>query len=201
MSLPISDDAIGREPTISLATLAGVLENIEHGIVLLAPNSDTCFRNSAAERILVADAEHGVIVREMGSVFRAALAYRSGRAAEAMVATQGARYRMRATLLRHRIHEIGNHPVLVTIQRAVANSPTPVSVIQRFGMTPREADVAMLLSRGKRNSEIAVELRISKHTARHHTENVMLKLNVHARSEVTSAIATGLDERARGSSE
>jgi DNA-binding CsgD family transcriptional regulator len=58
-------------------------------------------------------------------------------------------------------------------------------------MTGREAAVAALLARGASNSKIASELRISPHTARHHTENVLAKLNVHARAEVARAIVAG----------
>jgi len=59
MSLPISDDAIAFQPGMSLAPLAGVLENIQHGIVLLGPGSEPCFKNSAAKRILGNDGDEG----------------------------------------------------------------------------------------------------------------------------------------------
>jgi DNA-binding CsgD family transcriptional regulator len=60
--------------------------------------------------------------------------------------------------------------------------------MERFGMTAREADVALRLARGERNRTIASELRISPHTARHHTESVLAKLDVHTRAEVMRAI-------------
>ena len=195
MSLPISDDAIVPQTGLSLAPLARVLETIEHGIVLLGSDSHACYRNSAAERIFVADGEHGVIAREVRSVSRAALMHRGGRPAETVVATGAGRYRMRATVLRQRIREIRTIPVLVTIRQSADHAPTRASLMERFGMTPREADVALLLARGSRNIEVAAELGISTHTARHHTENVMLKLNVHARSEITRAIGDWFGER------
>ena len=198
MSLPISDDAIGPHAGISLAPLASVLEAIQHGIVLLGSDSHACFRNSAAERILVADGEQGVIAREMRCVSRAVLMHRGGRPAETVVSSRAGRYRMRATVLRQRIQEIRTFPVLVTIQHSADHVPSPASLMRRFGMTPREADVALLLARGRRNIEIAAELGISTHTARHHTENVMLKLSVHARSETTRAIADGFRETRTG---
>jgi len=188
MSLPISDDAVRNETGISLAPLAGVLENIEHGIVLLASNSDPCFTNSAAERILVGDAEHGVLAREVRSVSRAALTHRTGRPAEVEVATRHGRFRVRATFLLQRIRELRAGAVLVTIRPATNHLPTQASLMRRFGMTAREADVALLLAQGKRNTAIAEALKISPHTARHHTENVLTKLDVHARSEVSRAI-------------
>src|ERR1700682_1192697 len=52
----------------------------------------------------------------------------------------------------------------------------------RYGLTWREAQVAILLVEGRPNSEIAEELKISPHTARHHTQRVLSKLSVHSRA-------------------
>jgi DNA-binding NarL/FixJ family response regulator len=54
---------------------------------------------------------------------------------------------------------------------------------RRYGLTPRELEVAKLLARGKSNAAIAEELRISAHTARHHTQRILSKLAVHSRAE------------------
>jgi len=51
-------------------------------------------------------------------------------------------------------------------------------------LTKREREVAGLLARGESNARIAELLRISPHTARRHTESVMLKLGVNARAQV-----------------
>jgi DNA-binding NarL/FixJ family response regulator len=53
----------------------------------------------------------------------------------------------------------------------------------RYGFTRREREVARLLAHGKSNAAIARELRISAHTARHHTQRVLAKLAVHSRAE------------------
>ena len=55
---------------------------------------------------------------------------------------------------------------------------------RRFGLTPREAAVAQLLARGEPNARVAELLGISPHTARRHTESVMLKLDAHNRAQV-----------------
>jgi DNA-binding NarL/FixJ family response regulator len=52
----------------------------------------------------------------------------------------------------------------------------------RYGLTWREAQVAILLVEGRPNSEIAEELKISPHTARHHTQRILSKLCVHSRA-------------------
>jgi DNA-binding NarL/FixJ family response regulator len=53
---------------------------------------------------------------------------------------------------------------------------------RRFGLTRRESQVAKLLAEGRSNQAIARELKISSHTARHHTQRVLSKLEVHSRA-------------------
>jgi DNA-binding NarL/FixJ family response regulator len=50
-------------------------------------------------------------------------------------------------------------------------------------LTRREAEVAELLSQGRSNQAIARALNISEHTARHHTQRILSKLEVHSRGE------------------
>jgi DNA-binding CsgD family transcriptional regulator len=192
MALPISDDAIAAQSGISLEPLRGVLESIDQGIVLLASDTFPCYTNAAAERLLMADAERGVLTREMRTASRVALTQKGAQPAEVEVETKAGRYRVRATLLVQKIKEIRSRTVLVTIERAGTAVPTRESLMRRFSMTSREADVALLLARGARNAAIAAELHISPHTARHHTENVLSKLQVRARAEVARAIVGGI---------
>lgn len=62
----------------------------------------------------------------------------------------------------------------------------------RYGLTPRELEVALLLSGGAPNMVIADTLRISEHTARHHTRHVLVKLGLHSRARVMATIAREL---------
>lgn len=57
-----------------------------------------------------------------------------------------------------------------------------------MGLTPREAHIAELLARRATNREIAGELGISSHTARHHTERVLEKLGVRSRAAVRARL-------------
>ena len=61
-------------------------------------------------------------------------------------------------------------------------------LMKKFGLTRREAEVARLLSQGNSNQRIAAELRISEHTARHHTQRILAKLAVHSRGEAGAMI-------------
>lgn len=56
------------------------------------------------------------------------------------------------------------------------------------GLTAREEEVLRLLSRGRTNGYIALELCISQNTVKGHTRNVYAKTGVHSRQELIDAI-------------
>ena len=58
----------------------------------------------------------------------------------------------------------------------------------RYGITPREAQIAKHLARGQSNSEVALALRISVHTVRRHVEHILMRLGVRRRTEVASKL-------------
>lgn len=62
--------------------------------------------------------------------------------------------------------------------------PAPHAIRQRFGLTPREIDVAHLLSDRFPNQRIADRLGISIHTVRRHVEHILQKLGVTSRYDV-----------------
>jgi hypothetical protein len=59
--------------TLSLDPLAAILESIEESVVLMRSDMYPCYRKSAAERLLSADADHAVLTRELRSLSRIAL--------------------------------------------------------------------------------------------------------------------------------
>ncbi len=63
-------------------------------------------------------------------------------------------------------------------------------------LTPRELDVLRLVTDGRRNKEIAVELGISENTAKYHLRNILEKLHAQSRTEVAArALREGIVER------
>jgi len=62
--------------------------------------------------------------------------------------------------------------------------PPAVTLEQHLGLTAREAEVALLLAEGHSNQEIADMLSISSHTARHHVQGVLGKLDISSRAAV-----------------
>ena len=174
----------------ALSSLVDVLDMLEQGVVMVRSDLHPCYHNSAANELLDSDSQRDVLTREVKAVSRIALAGQNNTAIREVGTTAGF-YRLRAQLLKRKLIDITSRTVLVTIERAESRLPSREFLMQRFAMTEREAGVALLLARGARNATIASELRISPHTARHHTENVLGKLNVHTRGQVAKAIVTG----------
>ena len=92
---------------------------------------------------------------------------------------------IRAQPLLQAVH--GQPVVVVAIERVRSASATTSEadeVRERFGLSPRQAEVAVLLAQRLTDKEIAARLGISRHTARRHAELVMIRLRVHSRAEV-----------------
>jgi DNA-binding CsgD family transcriptional regulator len=63
------------------------------------------------------------------------------------------------------------------------------SVRDRFGLSARQAEVAMLMASRRTHKEIARALGIRPNTARRHCEQVLARLGVHSRDEVEAMLA------------
>ena len=97
------------------------------------------------------------------------------RAGEAGFAGADGPYRFSASLA------TGPRPLLVVVVTpppAPRRAPSAVEVAERLGLTPRQAEVALLVGERYSNKEIASALSISVHTARHHVEAVLDRLGV-----------------------
>lgn len=82
----------------------------------------------------------------------------------------------------------GGTTIVVTVERTDGRLPADDELRRAHGLTPKEARVARLLAARRSNEEIACELFISSHTARHHTESVLQKLGVRSRAQVHAAL-------------
>ncbi|MFN2563492.1 MAG: response regulator transcription factor [Gemmatimonadaceae bacterium] len=71
--------------------------------------------------------------------------------------------------------------VLVSLERLTPELPSVEQLVERRGLTRRQAEVALLLARGMSNREIAGHLSVSSSTVRRHAEWVFTKLRVHSR--------------------
>ena len=57
-------------------------------------------------------------------------------------------------------------------------------------LTPREAEIAALIAKGRTNADIAAALGVSVFTIKNHVSNVLMKLNVQSRTEAAAFLLT-----------
>lgn len=96
-------------------------------------------------------------------------------------------YRLTATVLGEGIFAL-RPVVLVTVSRCDRSLPDRARLKERFGLTRRQAEVALLLAQRMTDREVAERLCISHYTARGHAEAVMAKLGVHNRREIAPVL-------------
>lgn len=77
----------------------------------------------------------------------------------------------------------GGSPMSSRVARKVVQSFSRETTDSAYGLTPREADILSLLSRGLLYKEIGAELIISLETVKRHCFNIYQKLHVHNRTE------------------
>lgn len=179
--------------------LGALVDAVPHATLLFGPDGRLMHRNPAASGLLASDpggSRVGAAARELArSVGGLERARASGGGlgpgeshASRTVRTSLGRYRLRGTLIGG-AGALGR-PMVVVV---VGSEPLPDArtLGERFGLTARQAEVALLLARRLSNREVARALSISRHTARHHTEMVLLKLGLTSRREVRARIAGG----------
>lgn len=81
---------------------------------------------------------------------------------------------------------------LVRLQPATDGDQRGEHLIQRYGLTQREAEVVLLAADGLSNAAIAARLSLSQQTVAVHLRNTFLKLNIHRRSALAPIIGAGL---------
>lgn len=78
--------------------------------------------------------------------------------------------------------------VLVSVERT-SPYPPPLFLQSTYDLTPREAEVALLVAQGNTDARIADILDISVHTVRRHTSAVRTKLDVSTRTQIAHRLA------------
>ena len=106
------------------------------------------------------------------------------------VLSNNRRYRLEGRRLAN-APDKANPIVLVFVDDAQAELPNDDELRVRFGLTRKESCVARLIAEDRTNDQIATELCISPHTARHHTEKILAKLGANSRTKVRSALVGG----------
>lgn len=187
----------------SVVELAGALEVVRHGVIVVAGEHLVINLNSAAERILCA--EDGVCMRsghiaattthaeqELHCAIQSALAadgsaVRTGRSLTC-VRPSGKRAYVIHVLPSHRRNadEPLRQPMAVVLIIDPEDEPEPAAALLRrlYHLTEAEAQVALHVMHGANLKQIADELSISWTTVRTHLQHVFDKTDTHRQAEL-----------------
>jgi DNA-binding CsgD family transcriptional regulator len=182
---------VGRERARTL------IDAMTEGMALYDLEGRLLHHNPALARLMAEESERELLVRAVTrlAVGLAELAREKGGNVQRHLRwppgqelrTGSGRYRLSGRVLPAEAE--GAPPnIMMTVVRIAHDLRGGSSISARFGLTQREAAVARLLAEGRSNAEIARELSISSHTARHHTENVLVKLGVRSRAQVAAKV-------------
>lgn len=176
------------------------LDRVDTALCLLDAAGAEIHRNPAARGLLEEEPEAERLVRQASRLAHDVVRLRNPRRkadpsgpvapGERIVEVGSTRYRMRVLFLEPHIVDV-RAVVIVQLEPLVLRLPSVRRLKERFGLTRRQAEVALLLARGASNPEIAAALSISPHTVRSHAEVVFQKLNIHTRKGLALRLLQG----------
>lgn len=172
-------------------SLEGALERSENGVVITDLDGTTLFRNRRALALLAEPSE-----RRRGS----RLLERVDRCIETFIASPGqvATATVRDSLTRRRVavkcHRDKARAAVVTFIYELTEAEE--SSLPAWGLlSPREQEIATLVSRGMTTKEIAEQAFISENTVKQHLKRIFAKTGVHSRAELVQAIWSAREAR------
>jgi DNA-binding CsgD family transcriptional regulator len=176
-----------------------MLDRIGERLMLFSLTGRELHRNLSMRRTLDEDPDRERLLEGAHGVARAVIAHAEANGGETarLLGVEGdSEQQLSTTLGRYRLHGCIVGPdapdagaaVLISVDRLTPEVPGIQTLRERFNLTVREVQVACLLVQRMTNEEIAGALGISTHTARHHTESVLLKAGVNSRRALHSVL-------------
>jgi DNA-binding CsgD family transcriptional regulator len=190
----------GRVRLAALGTdLSQGLSRLEDGVRVVGAGGEIVYENPSLHRTLAAAprGELDVAIARIAAGVRSPSplstdAVRGDRAgcAYEVIRSGGATYHLHGIRVRPGMLGAPDAPpyAVVNVHRDDPGAEILRRLGERFGLTQRESQVALLLAHGETNKKIATTLKISPNTARHHTEHVLAKLGVDSRAKVTALL-------------
>lgn len=178
------------------ALLQSALDAVGGGAALYRDGTEY-FRNDALRELLRSDPQREEITEAMRAhARRLTLASNSCQLLIAAdldarsLTTSRNRYRLTATRFDRQSDGL-SATVMVSVRAAIPPLPETRQLAERYGLTARQAETALLLARGMTNREIADRLGVSEHTARHHAQRVLEKVGTGTRKALAVRLLAG----------
>ncbi len=185
----------GTASEARVLALAAAVDAFELPLLLTDAGGDELHWNRALVRLLERERTEDRLLEVIHGWARYLAQLRKARTGEGvrapalpprLVLTSQGRYRIYGIPLGPAL--LGQEGALITLQRVGLPLPTLAALRERFALTPREAEVTLLLARGHTDREIAEALTVSYSTARHHAEHALQKLDVRSRAGVAARL-------------
>ncbi len=173
--------AVLRQVSAARADLDALIDEVGGSCAIVGMDGRLRHLSRPLEAALARDPARADVLEGVMTVSRDALRA-EGIGARRVTGARGV-YRLSASL------SCALRPLLIV----AVEVPVPASraeVAAGLGLTPRQAEVALLLAERRTNKEIAAALGVSTHTARHHVEAVLAALGVRRRN-VSRALRDG----------
>jgi DNA-binding CsgD family transcriptional regulator len=183
--------------TTRLNCLASALEDISEGVVLLNAEGQLIWHNRAFDKLLVENREGHLLVAAVidfaADCIRDAKenrdsAHESGDSVSRAVTVGRIEHELQCTLMPTGMLGSESYTLCLIKRSASRWSSYQEHLRQTWGLTEREAQVAVECLRGNKNLEIADHLRISVETVNKHLDKVYQKANVRGRAELASRL-------------
>jgi DNA-binding NarL/FixJ family response regulator len=170
---------------------AALIDTLSAAVVLVDADGSERYANRAFRALLAAEPD--------AETLRTAVRHLAGEARTGDDAPIIARHELSLREGTYRVR-VGHTPpelfagagTVVVVER-VSPYPPPSALQKQLGLTPREAEVALLLAEGRSNDHVADRLHISPHTVRHHVEKVLRKLGCDSRAGVAHVLLSRPD--------
>ena len=171
------------------ARLLRSVDDLGRSLLAMDRTGSVVHQTPTLDTTLASDPQRDVILSAMhaqaASVFARTVLTEA--VASLTISTDAARYRVMSSMLPGgRAHAADI--VLVALDRLTPARPSVAVLHAAFNLTASVSHVALLLSDGRSNEDVARQLGISPHTARRHTERVLQKLAVRSRAEVSGKV-------------
>ena len=190
-------EATMMEANDRMYSLADALDHINEGAVFLNADGQLIWHNRAFDKLLVENREGHMLVAaviEFAADFYLDLhdARRGGRDGEESVTRNFSvgriEHEVHCTLMPEGMLGMESYALCLVKRTASKWSSYEEHLRQTWGLTEREAQVAVECLRGNKNLEIAERLRISVETVNKHLDKVYQKANVRGRAELASRL-------------
>ena len=166
--------------------LVSAVDGLAVPLALAGAGGEIHHWNRALVRLLSAEPSESLTVQLRVWARHLALARPGGAAPSSKLTTGRGAYRIAGTRLSAALVPSGG--AIVGVSRTGLGLPTADAVRDQFGVTAREAEVALLLAQGRTDREVADVLVVAHATARRHAERVLRKLGVTRRSAVAARL-------------